>query len=732
MRNISVELEGYGDIWTPQNNLMSLEVTLGQNELSSSVNIMLADPGNKIGAALINHSIQKGGIQALEGTGGGNTGTTNNTPPVPQVTTTPGNAETGVASRGEGFTPNVLAFMDVLAEKEVGGYTGVGRYYIRLGGGTFTEREATNGFPPSSGDRPSGRYQFKRSTFQEIQSRFPGKFTNFLPETQDRAVIAYMSYHPRLKVSLAALQAGDFERAVRFANGVWTSLPEGRESNFPMAEAKALWEQRVRFYAGSTTQPQQTTKTEPQVALQDLRPDIPQAPQAPVKGSKLTVSIDDVTFEFIHQGTETNDKQITTVMGQGLRWVLSRRKRNKTLQNITLKELAESVANAHGIKAVYQANYNPTFEHVSQDGISDYQLLLREANFAGLYVSEEVDKKTITVKSREFIRDSGYVISLDPSNNPNCLSYKVEDKALDMNNTENTSLLQDEPKASVEPTTGQLKPELPDVDKTKDKSASGDQKKPIHAVIAPGQDARLAEERARMKRIKGLPSSFVVPLSAATLLLKPLDAVRTIGLPETLNRIWLVDEVTHNVTDETTTLTVYSPVEVVDSSPTPNVPTPSNTNIPANTKWVYPHTGTITSVVKMRGGRMHRGIDSSSVAGKVPGGNIVSVGDGVVKKAITGCVLGDSNCGGQFGNHVIVRHPDGSESLYAHLHRVSVATGQQVKIGQVLGVEGSTGSSTGTHLHFEFSTPTQTRVNPASVFPRMGREGNRITAGEPV
>jgi LysM repeat protein len=56
---------------------------------------------------------------------------------------------------------------------------------------------------------------------------------------------------------------------------------------------------------------------------------------------------------------------------------------------------------------------------------------------------------------------------------------------------------------------------------------------------------------------------------------------------------------------------------------------------------------------------------------------------------------------GGFGNLVIISHPNGTETLYAHQSKIAVSTGDQVYQGQVIGYVGSTGHSTGPHLHFE-------------------------------
>ena len=64
-----------------------------------------------------------------------------------------------------------------------------------------------------------------------------------------------------------------------------------------------------------------------------------------------------------------------------------------------------------------------------------------------------------------------------------------------------------------------------------------------------------------------------------------------------------------------------------------------------------------------------------------------------------------------YGNYVVVSHGSGNTTLYAHMSSRSVSTGQYVQQGQVLGITGSTGNSTGPHLHFEI-TEGGVRVNP--------------------
>jgi len=111
--------------------------------------------------------------------------------------------------------------------------------------------------------------------------------------------------------------------------------------------------------------------------------------------------------------------------------------------------------------------------------------------------------------------------------------------------------------------------------------------------------------------------------------------------------------------------------------------------------WPVPFTKELTSTFGTRSdpingnGAFHNGLD---IAG--PGIN----GKPVVAFA-TGKVIQSGSIGG-YGNAVIISHSNGLESLYGHLSSISIKTGQEVKAGEQVGAIGSTGRSTGPHLHF--------------------------------
>jgi len=104
--------------------------------------------------------------------------------------------------------------------------------------------------------------------------------------------------------------------------------------------------------------------------------------------------------------------------------------------------------------------------------------------------------------------------------------------------------------------------------------------------------------------------------------------------------------------------------------------------------FAMPVPGAITSRFGKRDGRHHNGIDLDLRTGQP----VESMFPGVVRFAGTY---------GGFGRLVVVRHYNGLETFYAHLHRVKVAAGDVVDAGQTIGLGGSTGRSTGPHLHLE-------------------------------
>ena len=77
------------------------------------------------------------------------------------------------------------------------------------------------------------------------------------------------------------------------------------------------------------------------------------------------------------------------------------------------------------------------------------------------------------------------------------------------------------------------------------------------------------------------------------------------------------------------------------------------------------------------------------------------IGTPIVAAAGGTVLLARNGWNGAYGNMVIIKHPNGTETLYAHLSKIATHTGNSVSKGEIIGYMGSTGRSTGSHLHFE-------------------------------
>lgn len=122
--------------------------------------------------------------------------------------------------------------------------------------------------------------------------------------------------------------------------------------------------------------------------------------------------------------------------------------------------------------------------------------------------------------------------------------------------------------------------------------------------------------------------------------------------------------------------------------------------------WVWPTPGYywLSSDWAEDRGYSHGGID---IAGSGIMGSVVVAADaGTVIDVCNDCYhnwgkYGSCGCGGGYGNYVWIDHGNGKATIYAHLTEAAVSVGQTVSAGETLGYVGSTGDSTGPHLHFE-------------------------------
>lgn len=111
----------------------------------------------------------------------------------------------------------------------------------------------------------------------------------------------------------------------------------------------------------------------------------------------------------------------------------------------------------------------------------------------------------------------------------------------------------------------------------------------------------------------------------------------------------------------------------------------------------------ITSNFGARWGRAHRGLDIK-----------VYVGD-TIRAAFSGKVRVVKYNAGGYGKYIVIRHNNGLETIYGHLSKQLVAENEMVRAGDVIGLGGNTGRSTGSHLHFE-TRLGGLALNPALMF----------------
>lgn len=121
---------------------------------------------------------------------------------------------------------------------------------------------------------------------------------------------------------------------------------------------------------------------------------------------------------------------------------------------------------------------------------------------------------------------------------------------------------------------------------------------------------------------------------------------------------------------------------------------------------IWPARGKLTSGYGWRWGRMHKGVDIAAPIGTP----VMAAAPGVVVKA-------GWNSGG-YGNMIDIQHADGTLTRYGHNKRLLVHTGEAVQQGQQISEMGSTGFSTGPHLHFEVHPMGKKAVNPIAYLPR--------------
>jgi len=191
----------------------------------------------------------------------------------------------------------------------------------------------------------------------------------------------------------------------------------------------------------------------------------------------------------------------------------------------------------------------------------------------------------------------------------------------------------------------------------------------------------------------------VPPVTGVVYKVKPGETVYSIAKKLETDPQGIVDFPMNTFSDDETfalvagqTLIVPDGIMPNESAPTaPSIAkllTPDAGSVSATGKFVWPGFGRITQPFRY----YHPGLDIANH----DGGAILAADAGTV------VVSGWTNTG--YGNHIIIDHGNGFKTLYGHLSSIAVTVGTRVNRGAVIGQMGSTGRSTGTHLHFEIRT----------------------------
>jgi murein DD-endopeptidase MepM/ murein hydrolase activator NlpD len=222
------------------------------------------------------------------------------------------------------------------------------------------------------------------------------------------------------------------------------------------------------------------------------------------------------------------------------------------------------------------------------------------------------------------------------------------------------------------------------------------------------ESIKWANEVIDFKKMKPGMIIKIPPVTGIVYKVKPGDTIYSIAKKFEANAQGIVDFPFNTFSnDETFAIiagqTLIVPDGVMPDAPAPvvarfaNVLTPDAGSVTAMGSFVWPAFGRITQEFKW----YHPGVDIANH----DGGAILAADSGTVITA------GWSTVG--YGNYVIIEHGNGYKTLYGHMSVLSVVVGQRVARGSVIGQMGSTGRSTGTHLHFEV-VQNGVKVNPLS------------------
>lgn len=457
-------------------------------------------------------------------------------------------------------------------------------------------------------------------------------------------------------------------------------------------------------------------------------------------GSQITVELGYngqtiAAYSFIHTGLrfslfEPNALEFT---GQAASWVLTQRIKNTVYKDTSLRKIAQRITSSYGMK-LDMPEEGPTYTYFPQRGQTDYEALLIEARRIGYRVYTK--GATLSIKPRAGVTADKEIFVLEYGTNMGTSFEVVHQAQKDAEGGARSSVpgannSTGERKYEIDPDTGQVvQKRKENVIGTGRDSAIATTGSPIKAPApktAGTTDKQDADRKANEDRIKGIIAATEFTTSPEALTLDPDTPFLTKGISTFLDRMWVVDTVTHiyNKGQFNTIIRCYSPLknktaspEIITTTTTTNTTT-SNAPVINNSPigFIIPTKGVYTSPFGPRGGRNHNGVDIAEIIGTP----IYAAASGTAIIGASGCTFSpigvnvlNRGCGGGFGNHVIINHANGYQTIYAHLFEINIENNTQVSQGQLIGKMGNSGASNGNHLHFEVRLNGKP-INPGSV-----------------
>lgn len=446
-----------------------------------------------------------------------------------------------------------------------------------------------------------------------------------------------------------------------------------------------------------------------------------------LKGTEITIAAniegnDWQVYTFIHHETEHQgtDLNILSLKGKSVRGIMETRIVNKKLTNITLKKLAQMYCADVGCNLKMDVE-GPKYEVLSQvNGKTDHRMLLNLCERAGYYMYDDGPNLIIGPLQEE----AGYVIRWgDLLDKMVVKDTAQEDIKSASSDDDKERLYTVEPKTVVDTRTGQIQQQILENKAGKKEAtpfSTGLTARPITYSGNYGVSSNPPEPQKNYKEYT-LQCEFTT--TQAALSIRPLQAFYVVDSDlGFVNQKWWVESITHSYRNGACRTSVQAFIRIVAkrSEGSTNL---EKVNLPgvASSSGSYqsPLGGSLNIGEGLSngedGGRKHRGVDFRAPSGTP----VYAMAPGKVTYSASNCAdVGSlrSSCGGGYGNYVEITHSDGTRTIYAHLLSDGViARGTEVKAGQEIGKVGSSGRSSGPHLHLTILGKNNQVLKPSDI-----------------